>query len=156
MNAIELVQKLSQSDFIMSELPLALQLGLPWLEERNGKLCICFLPHLEEFKENRIYYYIPQFEIAWIWPFEHIASFRNLTLEKMVDVSEPLCSIDVDRLLSVGRYGMEELYQECSKVLTIREESGSITSAWVRAYQKRFLNLTETLGLTKLYDRHAV
>lgn len=153
MEALELVEKLSQSDIIASELPLGLQLGLPWLEERNGRLCIRFLPHREEYVENCICYYAPQFEIAWVWPFAHLASFRNLTLEGTVNVSQPLCTISVDRLLSVGKFGMDELYDECSKILTIRDETGTITSAWIRAYQKKYLNLIETLDLTELYTR---
>ena len=153
MDALELVKELTQRDIVASELPIGLQLGLPWLEQRNGRLCIRFLPHREEYAEDRICYYAPQFEIAWVWPFTHLASFRNLTLENEVDVSQPLCTVSADRLLSVGKHGMEELYQACSKTLTIREDTGTITSAWVRAYQKKYMSLIESLDLTELYNR---
>ena len=153
MDALKLAEQLSQRDIVKAEIPLGLQLGLPWLEKRNERLCICFLPHREAYQQDCICYYAPQFELAWVWPFEHLASFRNLTLEGAVDVTQPLCTIHVNRLLSVGKYGMDELYGECSKILTILEETGTISGAWIRAYQKKYLNLVETLDLTKLYHR---
>lgn len=151
MDTFELVDKLSHSSIVKAEIPLGIQIGLPWLEMKNGKLCICFKPHREEYADECVYYYAPQFYIAWVWPFEHLVSFQRLTLDSSIDISKPISSISISRLLSVGKYGMNELYRECTKILNLQEKDNTVSEAWIRSYQKSYNNLIETLGLEKIY-----
>ncbi len=153
MDTLETLHKLANSDIVQAEIPLGLQLGLPWLEKRNGKLCICFIPHREELDGETILYYSPQFEIAWVWPFEHLASFRRLTLDRPIDMEKPVCSVDVNRLVSAGKYGMDELYRECTKILNLMEKNGTVTDAWISSYQKKYRKLTGTLSLETVYSK---
>ncbi len=156
MDALELISDLMRREIIRTEIPIGLQPGLPWLEKCNEKLCISFLMHKEEYSDNSLYYYTPQYAAAWVWPFEHIACFRNLMLEAPVDVSTPICRISADRLLSVGKYGMEDLYRACTEALGVMEKNNSIADAWIRSYQKKFLNLVDTLGMEELYKSRGV
>jgi len=151
MDTLEILQKLANSDIVQAEIPLGVQLGLPWLEKQNGKLCICFMAHKEELKDDSILYYSPQFEIAWVWPFEHLASFRRLTLDRTINVEKPLCSLQVNRLLSGRKYRMDELYRECTKILNLMEENGTVTDAWILSYQNMYKKLTNALGLSEIY-----
>lgn len=153
MDTKELLHELANSDIVKAEIPLGLQLGLPWLEKRNGVLCICFLPHREELDGETICYYPPQFEIAWVWPFEHLASFHRLTLDGPIDMEKPVCTLGVKRLVSTGKFGMDELYQESTKILKKIEYNGAISDAWIESYQNKYKKLTEILGLTALYGR---
>ena len=151
MDTLETLHKLANSDIVQAEIPLGLQLGLPWLEKQNGKLCICFMPHKEELDGEKILYYPPQFEIAWVWPFEHLASFRRLTLDRTIDMEKPACSLGVNRLIFTGKYGMDELYGECTKILNLMENNGTVTDAWILSYQKKYKKLTGALGLEAVY-----
>lgn len=148
MDALKLIETLARSEFVQTELPMNQQFGLPWLEKRGGRLCLCFKAHREELEGEELWYYPPQFELVWVWPFEHLESFRRLD---PADASTPAARVPVKRLLSSGRYGLDELYQECSRVLSIREKNGELTDAWLRSYQKKYRETVAELGLQAVY-----
>ena len=153
MDTGELLHKLANSEIVQAEIPLGLQLGMPWLEKRNGRLCICFLPHKEELNDKIICYYPPQLEIAWVWPFEHLASFHRMTLERSIDMEKPICTLSVNRLLTTGKFGMDELYRECTTILNLMDNNGTVSDAWVGSYQNKYRKLMDTLGLEAVYGR---
>lgn len=151
MDTVTLIKKLLKSSIVQSEIPLGLQMGLPWLERRNHSLCICFKPHREELEDEFVCYYPAQYEIAWEWPFEHLASFRKISLDSPVDVSRPCCRISTELLLSVGKHGMDELFCECTTILEHYEQNGSVTDACLRSYQRYYNELVHTLELQAIY-----
>ena len=151
MDALELIKKLQQSQIVRSELPMQLQLGFPWLEKRNDRLCISFKAHKEEYVNGSIVFYAAQYDLAWAWPFEHLVLFRNRSLYADADFSGPLCTVSGKLMLTTGKYLMDELYQECTWILSAQEKGGSVTDTMIRAYQRQYRETAETLGLTKLY-----
>ena len=80
MDAKEVVKKLSQHPVVTSDMAMQVQLGLPYLERRNGKLCISFKPHVERVNGENIEFFKPQYEIAWVYPFNHLITFSPIHL----------------------------------------------------------------------------
>lgn len=54
-------------------------------------------------------------------------------------------------MLSIGRYYLNELYDECTRLLTAQEEKGSVPDAMLRSYQQLYREIAEKLGLKALY-----
>lgn len=152
MDVIQLVNRLAQSTFVQNELPMQMQLGLPWLEKRGEHLCMSFLPHREAYQDGKLMLYAAQYELSWVYPFQHIASFRNLTLENGLK-DDPVCVIEGERLLEYGSFIMQELYQECGRVLDFQENNGHVSDVTLRKYQQRFVELTERLGMDAFYRK---
>ncbi len=151
MDAKELVKKLAQHPLVKSDMPLQVQLGLPYLELRGGKLCISFKPHRELCADGKIAFYPQQYEIAWAYPFEKVIRFTNLAYEKKIDASEPVGCISLDRMAGGGRYLLEELYSECSRVITFREKEGKVSDVMLKKYQRLYYETAGQLRLSALY-----
>lgn len=151
MDARKLMDKLSASSLVRAELPLSMQLGLPYLDERNGELCISFRPHREEIVDGRLTLFPQLYELAWVYPFEHAILFRNLLYEQEIDVRKPVCSCDCDWLLDIGKYSMNGLYDACSEVLSFREEAGTINDAVLGRYQELYRKTVQRLGMEQFY-----
>jgi len=90
-----------------------------------------------------IAFYPQQYEIAWVDPFEKVIHFANLAYEKTIDVSKPVGCIRLDRMAGGGRYLLEELYAECSKVITFQEREGKVSNVMLKKYQRLYY---ETAG----------
>lgn len=151
MDAAELVKKLSSSPIVQSEVSMQMQLGLPWLEIKNGELCIRFQPHREEYRGGKLQFFAPMYEIEWVYPFAHIILFRNLNYEDRIDTETPLHEVSGDWMLGIGKHYTKELYKACSEALSFREKNGTVNDTVVSKYQDLYRKAVERLGLEKLY-----
>lgn len=151
MDAMELMERLSQHPLVLSQLPLQMQLGLPYLAKKRGELCMRFIPHRENFADNRLEIYPGQYILEFVYPFEKIICFRNLLYEGGVDLSSPIGSMTPEFLAAKGKYCLNELYSECSRVLTAREKTGSVSDVMIANYQKLYSSTWKRMGLEQLY-----
>ena len=151
MDAVALVNRLSNSPIVQSEISLQMQLGLPWLSIKSGELCIHFQPHREEYRDGKMQFFAPLYEIEWVYPFEHVTLFRNLKYGNQIDTEAPVYEVNGDWVLGIGKYYTKELYEECSKVLTFREKNGTVNDIVISKYQDLYRKTAERLGLQKLY-----
>lgn len=151
MDAKELVNRLAQHSLVKSEMPLQVQLGLPYLDLRAGKLCISFKPHRELCNNGMIEFYPQQYEIAWVYPFHKVIHFSNLAYERELDASEPVGYISLDRMAGGGKYLLEELYAACSRVISFWERDGQVSDVMLKKYQRLYYETAERLGLSALY-----
>lgn len=151
MDAIELIDKLTQHPLVLSQLPMQMQLGLPALAKKRGELCMRFIPHREDFVNHQLEIYPGQYILEFVYPFEKVICFRNLLYEREIDLSAPLCRMEPEFLASRGKYGLNELYTECSRVLTAREKNGNAPDVMIENYQKLYDSILKRMGLTQLY-----
>lgn len=151
MDAMELMEQLSQHPLVLGQLPMQMQLGLPYLAKKRGELCMRFLPHRENYIKNRLEIYPAQYVLAFVYPFEKIICFRNLLYEGNVDLSSPIGSMTPEFLAARGKYCLNELYSECSRVLTAREKTGSVSDVMIANYQKLYHSISKRMGLEQLY-----
>lgn len=151
MDALELVKKLSAHPVVEGSMTMAVQLGLPYLEKRNDKLCIRFLAHREDYREGAIECFAPQYRLAWVYPFQKLISFENCLYYGDGDFSAPVCTLPVERFAGRGKYIMLDLYDQCSRVLAIQERDGDVSDVTLRRYQKAFFEAVRELGLEKVY-----
>lgn len=154
MDARLLIKELSLSQFVQMEIPLSMQLGLPYLELKQGELCISFRPHREEIVDGKFTLFPQIYELTWIYPFKHIILFRNLLYEAWKDTCSPVCSCSSDWLLGIGKYSLDGLYDACSEVLMFREETGTINEAVVGRYQEIYRKTIQRLGMDQFYLDH--
>lgn len=152
MDAKQLMDRLADSYLVQNEIALQMQLGFPWLSRQGGELCISFKPHREDFDGGKIRVYAPQYEAAWVYPFAHVTHFRDLAYaENAPNLSTPLAEIDAKWMLSIGKAYLRDLYDACTKVLTFREENGTVTDTVLRRYQEQYRKTAAHMGLEKLY-----
>ena len=151
MDALELVKRLSFDPVVETHMAMQVQLGLPYLEKRNDRLCIRFLAHREDCLQGRIDFYAPQYKIAWVYPFHQLISFENCLYSGDLQLSAPLCTVDAARFASRGRYILLDLYEQCSRVLSMQERDGTVSDVTLRRYQKAFFEAVRELGLTAVY-----
>lgn len=151
MNAKELVTQLARHPVVASDMAMQVQLGLPYLEKRNGKLCISFKPHQEVLHDETIAFFAPQYEIAWVYPFNRLIHFDNLLYSTAVDLVKPVQTIRVRDYAMRGTFLVEELYRECSRVLSIQESDGTVSDITLRKYRKAYFEVVRELGLEGVY-----
>lgn len=151
MDALELVKKLSSHPVVEENMVMQVQLGLPYLEKRNGKLCIRFLPHREDYRDGEISFFAPQYKITWVYPFHRLISFENCLYYGEPDLSGPVCTLSAERFAGRGRYILLDLYAQCSRVLTLQERDGEVSEVTLNRYRKAFYEAVRELGLTKVY-----
>ena len=147
MDAYALINELANSPLVRAEIPLEMQLGLPWLEINGGELCIRFKPHREDGKDGKILYFPPLYEIAWIYPFRHLVSFER----KFCDAAAPLHEHSADWMMNIGMHYIAELYEACAHVLSFREEHGFVNDVVIGKYRKQYEETVRKLGLQELY-----
>lgn len=151
MDAKELVKKLSRHPVVTSEMAMQVQLGLPYLEKRKDLLCISFKPHREAIREGMLEFYPPVYEIAWVYPFNHLIRFENISYFREINLSEPVQSIHPEVYAGRCKYIMAELYEKCSRVLAIQEQNGDVSDITLKKYQQAYAEAVRDLGLTLVY-----
>lgn len=151
MDAIELIDKLMQHPLVLSQLPMQMQLGLPSLAKKRGELCMRFIPHREDFVNHHLEIYPGQYILEFVYPFEKVICFRSLLYEREIDLSSPLCCMEPEFLAARGKYSLNELYSECSRVLTAREKTGAVPEVMLANYRKLYDRILKRMGLEQLY-----
>ena len=151
MDAKEVIKKLSQHPVVTNDMAMQIQLGLPYLEKRNGKLCISFEPHVERLNGEKIDFYKPQYSIAWVYPFDRLIFFQNLSYSDNIGLTEPVVSISLKDYSRHGVYMVEQLYEKCTRVLTFQEKDGKVSDLSLKKYQQAFNEVVRDLGLEAVY-----
>lgn len=151
MNALELMNQLTAHPVVEESMSLQAQLGLPWLEMRNGRLCIRFRAHREDFRDGCIDCYAPQYDLVWTYPGLHLVFFENHLFSSAPDLSAPVCTFSAQRFAERGKYLLSDLYDQCSRVLELQDRDGTVSDVTLRRYQQTFLETVRELGLTAVY-----
>lgn len=156
MNAMEMMEKLARHPVVRTSVGMQMQLGIPYLEKKNGKLCVSVLPHREECRDGAMLFYAPQYRITWVYPFERIVFFENSLYSGSDMNPEVVHSISVDRYAERGRFLMKDLYEQCGGVLAVYERDKSVSDVTLRRYQKAYFETAEALGLTGVYGERRI
>lgn len=151
MDAREVVKKLSQHPVVTNDMAMQVQLGLPYLERKNGELCISFKPHTERLNGEDVEFYKPQYEITWVYPFNHLISFENLCYSQNIDLTTPIAKMPLKYYSRHGVYMVEQLYEKCTRVLTFQEKDGDVSELSLRKYQRAYYETVRDLGLGSVY-----
>lgn len=151
MNAQEMLEKLIRHPVVQGSIGLQMQLGLPYLEKRNGKLCVTFLPHREEFREGAMEFFAPQYRVTWVYPFDRVVFFENRLYSQNPEAAKVVHAIPVERYAERGRFLLKDLYDMCSDVLAVYERDKSVSDVTLRKYQKAYAETVEALGLAGVY-----
>lgn len=151
MDALELVNKLTAHPVVEESMSLQAQLGLPWMEMRNGRLCIRFWAHREEYRDGSIDCYAPQYDLVWAYPGCRLVFFENRLNSGAPDLSAPVCTLSARRLSERGKYLLSDLYDQCSRVLALQDRDGTVSDVTLRRYQQTFLETVRELDLAPVY-----
>lgn len=151
MNANEMMEKLARSPAVHANIGMQMQLGLPYLEKKNGKLCVSFLPHREECRDNAMQFFTPQYKITWVYPFDRIVFFENSLYGDEPVVPQLVQTIPLERYAQRGKYILLDLFEQCSRVLSMQERDGDVSDVTLKRYQKAYYEAVQELGLTKVY-----
>lgn len=156
MDARELLKKLSSHPAVACDMALQVQLGLPYLERKNNRLCISFMPHVESLDGENILFFAPQYHITWVYPFEHVVYFENLSYSRSLDTSDPVHTESLTKYANHGRYILNGLFEECTRVLSFYEKNGMVSDVTIQKYQKSYFDAVQALGLTSVYGGGSV
>lgn len=156
MNAQEMMDKLARHPMVHANIGLQMQLGLPYLEKKNGKLCVTFLPHREDFHDGRMEFFTPQYRISWVYPFERIVFFENRLYSENPEAAKMVHAIPMERYAERGRFLLKDLYAHCSDVLAVYERDKAVSDVTLRKYQKAYFEAVQELGLTGVYGERNI
>lgn len=151
MNATEMMEKLSCHPVVRDNVGMQMQLGLPWLEKRNGKLCVSLLPHREDCRDGAMAFFAPQYKITWVYPFDRIVFFENGLYNGKTEAPQVVHSTPVERYVQRGRFLIKDLYEQCSRVLAVYERDQDVSDVTLGKYQKAYFETVRELGLTGIY-----
>ena len=151
MDAVKLINELNKHPLVHSDIPMQMQLGIPYLEKSQGRLIMGFAPHREEYSDGMIEIYPKQYELKFIYPFQQVVYFSNLLYESDIDVSKPIHSIDAKWMINSGKDILNRLYDACSRVISFQEENGTVSDDCVAEYQQLYKETAKNLGLLDLY-----
>lgn len=151
MKSGELMKELANHPMLKSQMSMQMQLGLPYLEKKNDKLCVSFKPHRQEYKDGKLLYYPHQYEVTFVYPFKKIVYFSVLAYQGSINESGPVCRQDAEWMLHMGNHAVAELYDACDRVLGFQEKDKKVSNVSIDKYQKLYWNTVEKLGLTDLY-----
>jgi len=151
MNAQEMIEKLARHPIAHGGIGLQMQLGLPYLEKKNGKLCVTFLPHREDCRDDRMEFFTPQYRITWVYPFDRVVFFENRLYSENSETAKMVHTIPMERYAERGRFLLKDLYAHCSEVLAVYERDKAVSDVTLRKYQKAYFEAVQELGLTGVY-----
>lgn len=151
MKSEELIKELSRHPLVISSVAMQMQMGIPYLRKKNGRLCMSFRPHREEYADGMIEVYAQQYELEFAYPFRQVIHFDNFLYSKEPEVSEPVARIDGEWMLRRGKYILRELYEACDRVLKFQEMDGQVSDVSISKYQKTYWETVESLHLDALY-----
>ena len=154
MDAVEMMEKLTCNPIVRANIGLQMQLGLPYLEKRKGKLCVTCLPHREEYRDGMMEFFTPQYQIAWVYPFDRIIACENTVYFRDLDLSKPVCAMPAEKYLTRGKYVLNELYAQCSGLLAAYEQNHDVSDVALRRYQKAYYETVQEMGLTGVYGEN--
>ena len=152
MDAKEMLRKLSSHPVVRGDMALQVQLGIPFLEVRQGKLCVRCLPHREEYRAGFLDFYEPQYEIIWVYPFDKIIRFEDIGYFDSESRSEPVVSLKAEVYALRGKLILKDLYDQCTGLLTAYEREKTISDAALRRYQKACREAVRDLVLSGVYE----
>lgn len=151
MNAAKMMEKLTRHSVVYENIGMQMQLGLPYFEKRNEKLCVSFLPHREDCRDGNMMFFAPQYKITWLYPFDRIIFFENSRYYGEDKAMEAVQTIPVERYAERGRFLLKALYEQCDNVLALYERDKAISDVTLRKYRKVYFETVQALGLTGVY-----
>ncbi len=151
MNSKKLVESLVKSNFVKSEIPMQMEMGLPFIKKTAHGVVICFKPHKEIVRDGVTDIYSHQFEVEWVYPFNHISYFKNLSVYSESIASVPICTIKDQMMLDEGVYYINKLYEELDNILDYLQYNKTVPDIAISNYQKMYRKVVEKLGLEQLY-----
>lgn len=148
-----MIRMLSKHPVVTLDMAMEVQLGLPYLEKKNGTLCICFKPHRQIQEDGIVSFYSPQYALTWVYPFRRLVSFRNLYFFEGIVPEKPVCQLELQDYARRGSYYIAELFKQCGWVISEMEQYGTVSDTAVRSYQKYFFGTVGRLGLEAVYGK---
>lgn len=152
MKLAKFVDDFMASEFVKSELPIQMQLGIPYLFKRNNQLCIAFFPHKEEYAENSISFYERQYLLEVLYPSCKILKFVDLIYDNQLQTARKTKTIGTVNFINSGKYVLNKLYDLGSKILNFYDKYGKVSDIQTEEYQMLFSDTVEKLGLSELYE----
>ncbi len=152
MNAKELIESLSKSEFIASELPMQTEMGLPLVRKTaKGAVVISFRPYKQVWRDTFWEIYPHSYLVEWVYPFAHVSAFKNLSVYNEIESKEPICTLSAETMLTSGLYLIDKLYEELDHVLAHLEEKKTVPDVVIAKYQNAYRRTVTELGLEALY-----
>lgn len=150
MNSKNFMKIINNSDFVFSQLPLQIQLGIPYIAKRGKRLCLVFLPHSEVYNDGKIEIYDRQYELEIAYPSCHIVRFIDLT--ESGNFSTPIKIIDADWMAAKGKYVIDNIFSACAETLEFYDEYHTMPDVVLDKYCRVFKEAAEDLGIYCLYE----
>lgn len=113
----EIEMRMYRHPLFEHEIPLQMQLGLPYFYKRNGQLFLrCFL-HRRHYKSGMLLIYPNQYEVEFVYPFRNIVRFEDSQIYMPMNTEIPVCIVEAEHLLTNGKVLLDELYSSADQVI---------------------------------------
>ncbi len=150
MNATKLMKEIYLRPVIQQDVSMQVQLGLPRVIWKNGRLMLRFLPHEEKFDNGVMTYYPAMYDITFDYPSMKLIAFSNLAVLENVS-NLPIASLEISFLLGKYKNDSEELYRQLSELLEAYSQK-KLTDKKINEYNACFDRLIISSGLQEIYQ----
>ena len=151
MNTDKLMKEIYLLPEIQKNVSMQVQLGLPGVLWKNGRLMLRFLPHNEKLVDGRMLFYAATYDITVDYPGMKLMAFRNLAVLDGASADAPLAACDTAFLLGGYKDGCKELYRLLSGVLEAHSRN-ELTEKMVDEYNGYLDRLIVFSGLQEIYQ----
>ena len=148
MNSNNFMESIIHSEFVQAELPVSVQLGMPYIKKGEKNIILVFSPHIVWNKNGRVYIYSKSYELEIEYPSGHIAKFITLT---DCNPNLPIKYIDEKWMVTNGRIMLDSVFDACKEVLAFYDEHSKIPNFMVEKYNDKLIKTAELLGITVIY-----
>lgn len=115
---LEIIEKeLRRHPLWEREIPVQMQMGLPYLYLEDGVLYLRYKLHRRIFRAGRFLVFPDRYELELLLPGRKIVCFRALRRGLTAEREEPVCTIEQDCLLGTGNAAIRNLYACADRIL---------------------------------------
>lgn len=151
MNALKLMKEIYLHPVIQQNVSMQVQLGLPGVLWRNGRLMLRFLPHEEKLDSGVMTYAPPMYDITFDYPSMKLIEFRNLSVMNPDRQNTPAARCELSYLLGAYKKDSEELYRLLSLLLEAFSDK-ELDQEQVDSYNRYLDRLITQSGLQEIYQ----
>lgn len=128
------------------QIPIGLQLGLPWLQQEEDRLVLAYCLHKQCYTDGSLWFYPVRWEIKTAYPFRQIIYLA----QKSRVGDAPICHIAGETMLILGKSLLQELYASADRLIALWAK-GTARQEDFMDYQRRYQDAVKQLGLEALY-----
>lgn len=148
MDSEKLVNEIFNSQFVLDNIPVDMQPGMPYLKKKGDRLHIALYPHRETLAEGKLNIWEKRYVLELLYPSRRIVRFAELERGS----TQTVASFEVERLKERDIFLFRRGFSVSTEVLDFYDRHGFVTNVVMKDYNRSLGRILEQLGMQGLYE----